>query len=48
MPGKEQVPGEEYAPGERIRCLLMEIQSTPRGPEIILSRASPKFCPPSL
>src|SRR5476651_2629804 len=43
MPGKEQVPGEEYAPGERIRCLLMEIQSTPRGPEIILSRASPKF-----
>lgn len=43
MPGKEQVPGEEYAPGERIRCLLMEIQSTPRGPEIVLSRASPKF-----
>ncbi len=43
MPGKEQVPGEEYQPGERIRCLLMEIQSTPRGPEIILSRASPKF-----
>jgi N utilization substance protein A len=43
MPGKEQVPGEEYAPGERIRCLLMEIQSTPRGPEIILSRSSPKF-----
>ncbi len=43
MPGKEQVPGEEYQPGERIRCLLLEIESTPRGPEIILSRASPKF-----
>ncbi|HUR56736.1 MAG TPA: transcription termination factor NusA [Opitutaceae bacterium] len=43
MPGKEQVPGEEYQPGERIRCLLMDIESTPRGPEIILSRASPKF-----
>jgi transcription termination/antitermination protein NusA len=43
MPAKEQVPGEEYQPGERIRCLLMEIQSSPRGPEIILSRASPKF-----
>ncbi len=43
MPGKEQVPGEEYQPGERIRCLLLEIQNTPRGPEIILSRASPKF-----
>ena len=43
MPAKEQVPGEEYQPGERIRCLLLEIQSTPRGPEIVLSRASPRF-----
>jgi N utilization substance protein A len=43
MPGKEQVPGEEYAPGERIRCILLEIENSSRGPEIILSRASPKF-----
>src|ERR1043166_929494 len=43
MPAKEQVPGEEYQPGEPIRCLVMEIQSTPRGPEIILTRARPKF-----
>ena len=43
MPGKEQVPGEEYQPGERIRCLLLNIESTPRGPEIILTRGSPKF-----
>jgi N utilization substance protein A len=43
MPGKEQVPGEEYQPGERIRCLLLNIETTPRGPEIILTRASPKF-----
>lgn len=43
MPGKEQVPGEEYQPGERIRCLLLNIESTPRGPEIILSRGSPRF-----
>ena len=43
MPAKEQVPGEEYQPGERTRCLLLEIQSTPRGPEIVLSRASPRF-----
>ncbi|MFI5356843.1 MAG: transcription termination factor NusA [Opitutales bacterium] len=43
MPGKEQVPGEEYQPGERIRCLLLSIESSPRGPEIILSRGSPKF-----
>jgi N utilization substance protein A len=40
---KEQVPGEDYQPGDRVRCLLLEIESTARGPEIILSRASPKF-----
>ncbi len=43
LSGKEQVPGEEYQPGDRIRCLLLAIESTPRGPELILSRASPKF-----
>ena len=43
MPGKEQVPGEEYSPGERIRCLLLEIENSSRGPEVILSRATPKF-----
>lgn len=43
MPAREQVPGEEYQPGDRIRSLLLEIENTPRGPEIILSRASPKF-----
>lgn len=43
LPGKEQVPGEEYQPGDRIRCLLLEIENTPRGPELILSRASPRF-----
>ena len=40
---KEQVPGEDYQPGDRIRCLLLEIESTARGPEIILTRGSPKF-----
>jgi len=43
MPSKEQVPGEEYQPGDRIRCLLLSIDTTPRGPEVILSRGSPKF-----
>ncbi|MEJ6603221.1 MAG: transcription termination factor NusA [Verrucomicrobiia bacterium] len=41
--GREQVPGEEYQPGDRIRCLLSDIASTPRGPELILTRASPRF-----
>jgi transcription termination/antitermination protein NusA len=40
---KERIPGEDYAPGERIRCLLLEIENTNRGPEIILSRSHPNF-----
>jgi len=40
---KEQIHGEEYMPGDRVRCILLEIEATPRGPEIILSRASQKF-----
>ncbi len=43
LPGKEQVPGEEYQSGDRIRCLLLDIENSPRGPELVLSRASPRF-----
>jgi transcription termination/antitermination protein NusA len=43
LPPKERVAGEDYSPGERIRCLLLNIESTPRGPELILSRASVRF-----
>jgi N utilization substance protein A len=43
LPPRERVPGEDYDIGERIRCLLLEIETTPRGPELILSRASVKF-----
>jgi len=43
LPHREQVPGEDYSPGERIRCLLLAIESTNRGPELILSRASNRF-----
>jgi transcription termination/antitermination protein NusA len=43
LPAREQVPGEEYQSGDRIRALLLAIESTPRGPELILSRSSPKF-----
>jgi len=43
MPARERVPTEEYTPGERIRALVMAVQQGQRGPEIILSRASPDF-----
>lgn len=43
LPPRERIPGEDYAPGERIRCLLLKIENTPRGPDLILSRASLNF-----
>jgi N utilization substance protein A len=43
LPAKERIPGEEYVPGDRIRCLLLNIESTPRGPELILTRSHPNF-----
>jgi N utilization substance protein A len=43
LPPRERVPGEDYAPGERIRCLLLNIEPTPRGPELVLSRGSVRF-----
>lgn len=43
MPPRERVPGEDYAPGDRIRCLLLNIDNSARGPELVLSRASLNF-----
>lgn len=43
LPKRESCPGEDYQPGDRVRCLLLNIETTPRGPEIILSRAHPNF-----
>ena len=43
LPAREKVHGEDYAPGERIRCLLLAIEQTNRGPELILTRAHSKF-----
>ena len=43
LPPRERVPGEDYAPGESIRCLLLRIEQTNRGPDLILSRANINF-----
>ncbi len=43
MPARERVPTEEYTPGERLRAYVVSITNTPRGPEMILSRAHPNF-----
>ncbi|MCI0530938.1 MAG: transcription termination factor NusA, partial [candidate division Zixibacteria bacterium] len=43
MPVKEQIQKERHRQGERIRVLVLEVQKTAKGPQIILSRAHPNF-----
>ena len=43
MPPKEQIPGEVFRTNDRIKCYVHEVKQTPKGPQIILSRAAPKF-----
>jgi N utilization substance protein A len=43
LPNRERVPTEEYQVGERIRCYVKAVEQMVHGPEIILSRADPRF-----
>lgn len=43
MPYNHRIPGEDYRIGDRIRALLLEVKETPKGPQIILSRATEEF-----
>jgi len=43
MPLREQIPGEPYNPGDRVQAHLSDVQLTPKGPRIILSRACPEY-----
>jgi N utilization substance protein A len=43
LPASEQIPRESYRRGDRVRALLLEVRTTPRGPQLILSRNSPLF-----
>jgi transcription termination/antitermination protein NusA len=38
LPVTEQVPTEHYRPGQRLKVYLVEVNRTPRGPQIIVSR----------
>ena len=41
LPYKEKCPSEDYAVGSRLRGLITSVKTTAKGPEIILSRATP-------
>jgi transcription termination/antitermination protein NusA len=43
LPEREQIPGERYMAGDRVRAYIMEVKNTPKGPQVVLSRAHPGF-----
>ncbi|MBP1701543.1 MAG: nusA [Chloroflexi bacterium] len=43
MPRNQQIPGERFRVHDRVRALLVEVKISPRGPQIILSRAHRNF-----
>lgn len=43
LPNRERVPTEDYQVGERVRCYVKAVEQGAHGPEIILSRADPRF-----
>ncbi|MDI6757410.1 MAG: transcription termination factor NusA, partial [Endomicrobiia bacterium] len=43
LPPEEQIPGERFSVGKHIRAVLVRIEETPKGAQIILSRRDPLF-----
>jgi N utilization substance protein A len=43
LPYREQSPRENFKPGDRIRAYLREVEKSPRGAQVILSRTAPEL-----
>jgi N utilization substance protein A len=43
LPPQEQVPGERYTHGTRLKCHVVSVSKTPRGPRVTLSRTHPQL-----
>lgn len=41
LPQSEQVPGERVVPNQRMKLFIQEVRNSPKGPQIVLSRANP-------
>ena len=41
LPPGEQIPNEQYNHGDRIKCYIVEVKKTTKGPQIQLSRTHP-------
>jgi N utilization substance protein A len=43
LPRTEIIPGEQFKPGDRIQAYLSDVALTTRGPQLYLTRTSPKY-----
>ena len=43
LPPQEQVPGEKYTHGTRLKCHVVSVSKTPRGPRVTVSRTHPNL-----
>lgn len=43
MPPPEQVERDHYRPGDRVKVYIVSVNMTPKGPEIVVSRAHPEI-----
>ncbi|MCS6837307.1 MAG: transcription termination factor NusA [Bdellovibrionaceae bacterium] len=43
MPKREQIPGEVFKAGDRLQGYISEVRQSPRGPQIIISRADERY-----
>jgi N utilization substance protein A len=43
IPREDMIPREPIKPQDRVKSLLREVRSEPRGPQLFLSRTSPQF-----
>ena len=43
IPQNQKIPGERFRVHDRVRCVVLEVKDSPRGPQIILSRGHGSF-----
>jgi N utilization substance protein A len=43
LPQREQIPGEIFKPGDRIQGYIADVRQTPKGPQIVMSRADERY-----
>ncbi len=39
LPRAQQIPGERYRPHDKVRCYVLEVKKSTRGPQIVVSRS---------